>query len=159
MKENAEKPETPDNSEKPKVPFESLLYAEVSAGITVVGILIAVAGLLWGFFHGDGMVNEPHLLKDLFAGVGENAIWAKDSTLCGIPPHYWFFRCWRDSSGLSMIGLVVACYGGVVGIWGMFFSLFRNKAVLLYKNGLYTVLTAVIGTIMTLAALGIVSLR
>jgi len=146
-------------SRKPSVPFEGILYAEVSAWITLAGMVIAVVGLIIGFLYGGGVINEPGMMRDLFLGRGEESIWRRDSVFASMPEQYWFFRHRMDGDELSMIGLVIACYGGVIGVWGMLLSMFRKKEILLYKKGLYTILAAILAAVMTLAAGGLVSPR
>ncbi len=144
---------------QPDVPFEGIVYGEISAWITIAGMAIAVAGLVVGFVAGGGVITEPAFLKDFFAGMGERAIWARDSVFSRMPQHYWFLRQRIDGDEISMIGLVIACYGGVIGVWGMFVSMFRKKEVLLYKRGLFTILALIIAIILTLAATGVIALR
>jgi hypothetical protein len=76
-----------------------------------------------------------------------------------MPEHYWFFMQGMDGDELSMIGIIVAVYGGIVGVWGMFASMFRKMEVLFYKKGLYALFALILGAIMTLAATGVISLR
>ena len=149
----------PEKSERPKPPIEGVLYAEISAWITIIGMLVALVGLVVSFIWGGGIMNEEGVLKDLFGGGGENVIWSKDSVFSHLPDQYWFFKHRMDGDELSMIGLVIACYGGVVGVWGMFLSMFRKKEVMLLKRGLYTLLAFGLAILMTLAATGVVALR
>lgn len=148
-----------ESEKQHKAPFEGILYAEVSAWITIAGVIIAVAGLIIGFLYGGGIINEVGFMKDLFGGLSERSLWNRDSAFSNMPERYWFLKEHMCGDELSMIGLVIACYGGVVGIWGMFASMFRKKEVLFYKKGLYTILAAIIATIMTLAATGVIGLR
>jgi len=143
-----------NDQKRPPAPIEGIIYGEVSAWITIVGMVIAFVGLIIGFIHGGGIIDEIGLMKDLFSGTGESAIWARDSVFSSMPQHYWFLKQRISGDEVSMIGLVVACYGGVIGVWGMFLSMFRNKKVLLYKKGLFTLLALIIATIITLAASG-----
>jgi uncharacterized membrane protein len=145
--------------DRPKPAVEGIIYAELSAWITIAGMIIALVGLIIGFVFGGKVINEIDLMRDLFGGKGESAIWVRDSVFSSMPQHFWYLKQRLDGDELSMIGLVIACYGGVVGVWGMFASMFRKKEVLFYKKGLYTILAAIIGTIITLAASGVISVR
>jgi hypothetical protein len=145
--------------ERPKPPIEGVLYAEISAWITVAGMLVAMVGLIAAFLFGGGILDEIGVMKDLFGGRGESVIWAKDSVFASMPEQYWFFKHRLDADEFSMIGLIFACYGGVVGVWAMFFSTFRAKKVLFYKRGLYTFLALLLAVIMTLAATGMITLK
>lgn len=147
------------DDDKLQVPFEGVLYGETSAWITFAGMIIAIVGLIIAFVNGGGVINEIGLLKDLFGGATEASIWTRDSVFSDMPEHYWFLKQRLDGDEISMIGLVVACYGGVVGLWVMFASMFRKKEVLLYKKGFYTILTSIVGIIITLAAVGIIAIR
>lgn len=138
--------------ERPEVPVEGILYAEIAAWITIIGMIAAAVGLIVGFFYGGGIINDPGLLKDLFVGRGEGYLWTRDSAFADMPQQYWFFRHRMDGDEMSMLGMVIACYGGIAGTWAMFLSMFRRKEVLLYKKGLYTILTLIMGVILTLAA-------
>jgi hypothetical protein len=148
----------PPGMQRPRVPVEGIVYGEIAAWITVVGMAVAVVGLVAGFIHGGGILDETGVLSDLFGGRGEGAIWLRDSVFSHMPEHYWFLKERLSGDELAMIGLVLACYGGVVGTWGMFLSMFRKKEVLLHTGGLYAVLAGIVALILTLAASGIISL-
>lgn len=150
---------TKGSERRPEVPFEGILYAEVSGWITVLGMIIAVVGLTVVLLHGGGTINEMQFMKDLIVGLNERSVWTRDSVFSGMPERYWFFKERMDGDELSMIGLIVAAYGGVVGIWGMLVSMFRKKEILLYKRGLYTILVGLIAVVMSLAAAGLIALR
>jgi len=143
-------------SKERKAPVEGLVYGEISAWITIAGMVIAFVGLIVGLVHGGGIIQETGLMKDLFSGTRESAIWARDSIFAGMPDHYWFLKQRIGGDEIAMIGLVVACYGGVLGIWGMVLSMFRSREVLLYKKGFYTLLAVVVASIITLAATGLI---
>jgi hypothetical protein len=148
----------PSGMQRPPVPLEGIVYGEIAAWITVIGMAVAALGLVAGFIHGGGILNETGVLSDLFGGRGEGAIWLRDSVFSSMPEHYWFLKERLNGDELAMIGLVLACYGGVVGTWGMFLSMFRKKEVLFHTGGLYAVLAGIVGLILTLAASGIISL-
>ena len=155
--QSAQKPQPVDSS-RPPVPLEGVVYGEVAAWITVVGMAIAVVGLLISFVWGGGVLEERGLLADLFRGRGEGSIWANDSIFAHMPEHYWFFKQRLSGDEISMVGLVLACYGGVAGTWGMFLSMFRRTKAQVSGRGLYRLLAVVIGIVLTLAAVGIISL-
>ena len=142
-----------------EVPFEGIVYGEISGWITIVGMIIAILGLIASLLYGGRIINETGLMKDLFVGKGEGFLWARDSAFNGMPAHYWFFRQRMDGDELSMIGIIVAIYGGIAGVWGMFASMFRKMEVLFYKKGLYVFCALILGAIMTLAATGVIALR
>jgi hypothetical protein len=148
----------PVDPRKPPVPLEGVVYGEVAAWLTVVGMAVAVVGLLIGFVWGGGVLEERGLLGDLFRGRGEGSIWANDSVFAHMPEHYWFLKERFSCDELSMLGLVIACYGGVAGTWGMFLSMFRKTKAQVSGRGLYRLLAGVIGIVLTLAAIGILSL-
>lgn len=146
-------------TKKTEAPFEGIVYAEISGWITIAGMIIAILGLIISFFYGGRIINETGLMRDLFVGKAEGFLWAKDSAFNGMPEEYWFFRQRLDGDELSMIGIIVAVYGGIVGVWGMFASMFRKMEVLCYKKGLYVLFALVLAAIMTLAATGVIALR
>jgi hypothetical protein len=134
------------------------VYGEVAAWMTVVGMAVAVIGLLIGFVWGGGVLEEGGVLGDLFRGRGEGSIWANDSVFAHMPEHYWFLKQRLSGDEISILGLVIACYGGVVGTWGMFLSMFRRTKAQVSGGRLYRLLAGVIGVVLTLAAIGIISL-
>jgi len=144
---------------RPSAPLEGIVYGEISAWITIIGMIIALVGLIIGFIYGGGIFKVASMMRDLFGGSQEAEIWAKDSVFSSMPEHYWFLKQRINGDELSMVGLVIACYGGVVGIWAMFISMFRKKEVLLNKKGLFTLLSFIISSIITLAATGVISIR
>ena len=151
-------PPLPADPSRPPVPPEGVVYGEVAAWITVVGMAIAVVGLLVGFIWGGGVLEERSLLGDLFRGRGEGSIWTNDSVFAHMPEHYWFLKQRLSGDEISMLGLVIACYGGVVGTWGLFLSMLRRTKTQVSGRGLYRFLAVVIGIVLTLAAVGVISL-
>jgi hypothetical protein len=144
--------------EKPKPPVEGIIYGEVAAWVTVVGVIIALVGLIIGITSGNDIVDYSKLVNDLLSGKSEYRIWEDDSKLVN-PNGYWFFSQLSSGTGIAMTGIAIAIFGGLVGIWGMVISTFRSREILLYKNGLYTLLGFAIALIISLAATGILSLR
>ena len=76
-----------------------------------------------------------------------------------MPEEYWFFRERIDGDELSMFGLVVACYGGVAGVWAMVVSMLRKPEFPARQRGLYPVLASLLAVMLTLAGAGIIALH
>ncbi len=146
--------------EKPKPPIEGIIYGETAAIITIIGICIAIAGIVVGVTSGNDIVDFQKLVNDLLSGKSEYYIWNHDSKLGDLQhTKYWFFNMLNYGTGIAMTGIAIAIFGGIVGALGIFISMFRSKEVLLYKKGLYTILSLVIVLILILAAAGVISLR
>ncbi len=143
---------------RPKPPLEGVVYGEVAAWTTIIGMIIAVIGIVIGMTSGNDLVNYPSMINDLLSGKSEAYIWSHDSVL-NHPSGYWFFAKMNYGTGIAMAGIAIAIFGGLIGIWGMIASMFRNREALLYKKGLYTLLALIIAVIISLAATGIISLR
>ena len=148
-----------NSQQRPTVPLEGIIYGQISAWITISGLVVSIIGLLISFVYGGDILNENNLLRDLFSGKSESIIWARDSIFSKMPQHYWFFKQRLNGDEISMIGLLIACYGGVVGVWSLLASMFRSKKVLLYKKGFYTILAVIVTSIITLSAFGILAIR
>lgn len=144
---------------KPSVLLEGIVYAEVSAWITIAGMLIAIVGLLIVFIHGGRLIDEAGLLRDMFGGLSEALIWTRDSTFHGMPEEYWFFRQRLDGDELSMFGLVVACYGGVAGVWALVLSMLRKREPPVQRGRLYLFLAGLLAVMLTLAGIGVITLH
>ncbi|WP_202320283.1 DUF1634 domain-containing protein [Archaeoglobus neptunius] len=146
-------------NEIPNPPVEGRVYGEIAALITIVGIVIALIGVAINLTKGGELLDTSKLIQGLLEGRSPHEIWKTDSVFKAEPHGYWFFGYLSTGEGLSMAGLAIACWGGVIGAWSIFLAMFRSKEVLLYKKGLYPVLAFVISVILTLAALGILSIR
>lgn len=146
--------------EMPKPPIEGIIYGETAAIITIIGIGIAIAGIFIGVSSGNDIIDFDKLVNDLLSGKSEYYIWNHDSKIGDLQHQkYWFFNMLNCGTGIAMTGIAIAIFGGIIGVLGMFASMFRSKEILLYKGGLYTVLAFVIVLIMVLAATGVISLR
>jgi len=147
-----------DLKERPKPPLEGIVYGVVAAWTTIIGMIIAIIGIIIGIISENDLVDYSSLLSDLLSGKSEAYLWTNDSVL-GNPSGYWFFDKISYGTGLAMTGIAIAIFGGLVGIWGSFFSMFRSRETLLYKKGLYTLLALIVAVIISLAATGIISLK
>lgn len=135
------------------------IYGEVAAWITLLGMAVAAIGLVVSLIHGGGILQSDRLLRELLAGYDVPEIWRSTSTFAKVPPNYWFFEVPICGDEITMAGIVVACYGSVVGLVTMMGSIFQNQELLFHKKGLFTILAFVITTIMLLAATGVIALR
>ncbi len=141
-------------------PFiDGKLYGDTAAWITVIGMSIALLGIVFSAFLGGGVFYSKRLMANLLSGKEVHIIWESSSVFGKSPPKYWFFKEHLCPDVISMIGIAIACYGSIFGLLAMLISMFKRKEVLFYKKGLYTVLTMLITGIVVLAALGVIALK
>lgn len=141
-----------DDEVNAETPLEGKVYGEVSGWMTVLGILIALIGILMSLISGNSIFNYDLTVRDLFRGCEENTIWVKDTIFHGEPYGYWFISKINNGDALAMLGIAIVIYGGITGMLSLLASMFRSREVLFYKRGLYTLLAFLISIVMLYCA-------
>ncbi|AIG97895.1 hypothetical protein [Archaeoglobus fulgidus] len=135
-----------------EMPLEGIVYGEVSGWLTIIGILVAIAGIIIGVVTGNSVFDYQSTIKDLLSGHDEEKIWTDDSIFHSEPHGYWFLNVIHTGDGIAMFGIALAVYGGIVGLLLLIVFTFRSREVLLYKKGLYTFLAIAIFCLMVYCA-------
>jgi hypothetical protein len=138
--------------EAPKPPVAGIIYGDVAYWLAISGMVIAIIGSVMYLVSG-GYFNESSLLADLWRGDAVQTIWKECVGVNSVPHGAWYLGRLAQGDCLAMLGIAVACAAGVIGMWGAVFGLLRSK------GGIYIVFALVVAVILTLSALGIVSIQ
>ena len=140
-----------DDEMRVKSPLEGRIYGEVSGWLTIIGILVAIAGVIIGI-SGNSIFDYQSTVKDLLSGLNEEKVWEKDTYMHTELHGYWFLTILHTGDGIAMFGIATVVYGGIAGMICLFASMFRSREILFYKKGLYTILAIVMLSVMLLLA-------
>lgn len=137
--------------EHPKSPITGVIYGQICYWIVLVGILVAIVGMIM-YFTSDGYFNQEILLDGLWDGKVVDDIWAGAAGV-DIPHGHWYMSLSLLSHGdvVAMLGIAICCFAAVIGMWGALVGAVRSG------ERLYAVLALIIAVILTLSAVGIVS--
>ena len=136
----------------PKPPIAGIIYGEIAYWLIVVGLVVAVAGSAV-YFATPGYVDKEILLERLWDGAEAETIWEEATTDGKVPHGHWYLGKLGYGDAIAMLGIAIAGVAAVVGMWGVFVSMARNKVKI------YAGFTLVVAVILTLSALGLISLE
>ena len=141
-------------NERPKPPIAGVIYGTICYWIVVVGILVAIVGMSM-YFVSDGCLDTEILLDSLWEGKVVEDVWEEASCIGELPEGHWYLDLDLLSHGdvIAMVGVAIICGAAVVGMWGAFVGTVRSR------ERLYAVLALIIAVILTLSAIGVVSLE
>lgn len=135
----------------PKPPIAGTLYGDITYWLLLVGVVIAIVGLAI-YMTTDGFVNKEALLDQLWQGADVDTIWEASSSVNEAPEGHWYLR-FLSGDAVAMVGIAIAALAAVFGMWGALFGLVRSK------GGIYITFALIIAVILTLSALGVISLH
>ena len=141
-------------NEHPKPPVAGVIYGNICYWIVLVGILVAIVGMIM-YFTSDGYFNQEILLDGLWGGEVVEDIWANAAGVEDVPHGHWYLSTSLLSNGdvVAMLGIAICCVAAVVGMWGALVGTVRSR------ERLYAILALIIAVILTLSAVGIISLE
>jgi hypothetical protein len=141
-------------NERPKPPIAGVIYGTICYWIVVVGLLVAIVGMSMYFVSG-GCLDTGILLDSLWEGKVVEDVWAEASCIGELPEGHWYLNLDLLSHGdvIAMVGIAIICGAAVVGMWGAFVGTVRSR------ERLYAVLALIIAVILTLSAIGVVTLE
>jgi hypothetical protein len=140
-----------DKNKIPAPPHEGIVYGEITHWLLLVGVLIAIIGLVI-YIASPGYIDKTYLLNHLWAGDDSHTI-LSGATGSAEPPHWYScFGLLPRGDMLATLGIAVTCLAAVIGMWGTAFQMIRNK------GRLYLIFALIIAAVLTLSALGIVKL-
>ncbi|MDL1956580.1 MAG: DUF1634 domain-containing protein [Candidatus Desulfofervidus auxilii] len=138
--------------EKPKAPLAGIVYGEIVYWITFIGMIVAVIGAAIYLFGGPQYAKSSCVLSLLWEGEDVHEIWEK---CAGHAIHgHWYLKKLGSGDGLGMLGIAFSCIAAVVGVWVSAFTMLKEKEKILYPF-----LAFIVAVILTLSALGIISLK
>lgn len=134
----------------PRPPVVGIVYGNIAYWLALVGVLITIIGSVIYLLSG-GYFDKASLLENLWKGGDVSAIW-KESTGVSVVPHgYWYLGGLVHGDCIAMLGIAVACAAGVIGMWGVLFSLLHGK------RNIYIIFALMVAVILTLSASGIIT--
>jgi hypothetical protein len=135
----------------PKPPPEGIVYGEVAYWFLVAGVLIAIIGLII-YLASPGYIDKVGLLNYLWQGCDCGTIWSRLSASARPLPWYSNLGLLVKGDRLAMLGIAIACFAAVFGMWGAALQMVRSK------KKLYLIFAIIIAVVLTLSALGLISL-
>ena len=140
-----------ERDKAPKPPSGGIIYGEIAYWLVLIGVIIAIVGSVI-YMTSDGFVNKEAMLESLWDGADVDTVWEKSSSLDEAPQGHWYLRRLSGDT-VAMFGIALACLAAVVGMWGALFGMVRSK------GGIYIIFTLIIALVLTLSALGVISLK
>jgi len=136
----------------PKPPIAGIIYGEFAFWLVIIGLIVAVVGSII-YFATEGYVNKEALLESLWEGADSKTIWEEHSTDRQEPHGHWYLSKLTNGDAIAMAGIAIACFAAVIGMWGVLVGMLRSR------DKIYIVFALIIAVILTLSALGILSLE
>ena len=140
-----------EREKAPKPPIGGIIYGELAYWLVLLGVVVAVVGLII-YMVTDGFVNKEAMLGSLWDGADVDTVWEQSSSVNEAPQGHWYLR-FLSGDAVAMAGIAIASLAAVIGMWGALFGMVRSKA------GIFIVFTLIVAVILTLSALGIISLE
>ena len=138
-------------NEAPKPPSAGVVYGEIAYWLAITGVIIALIGSVM-YFIAEGYF-EACMLDHLWQGDDAHIIWEECAGVAEVPHGYWYLDVLLHGDAVAMLGIAVACTAAAFGVWG------ATLAMLYKRERLYTIFALVVAAILTLSALGILSLH
>ena len=136
----------------PKPPTAGIIYGEITYWLLIVGTIVAIVGIAIYMMSG-GYVNQTCLLNHLWGGADVSTIWKECAGAVKLPEGHWYLGMLSQGDGIAMLGIAISCLAAVFGIWGAFIGLLRSR------ERVYIILALMIAVILTLSALGVITLK
>lgn len=137
--------------ERPKPPIAGIIYGEIAYWVVIAGMVIAIAGTAI-YMTGTGFVDKDCILEELWAGAPADEVWEKCAGV-ETPHGHWYLTKLGMGDGIAMAGIALGCLAAVIGMWGAFFGMLRDK------GGIYIAFALVVAIILTLSAAGLIALK
>ena len=141
-----------EKNETPRPPREGIVYGEIAYWLLIIGVIIAIVGSVI-YMATQGYVDKTCLLDRLWQGDDIHTIWGECAGVSGTPQGHWYLGMLSQPDGIAMLGIAISCLAAVFGMWGVAFQMVRSR------GRLYLVFALLIAVVLTLSALGILSLE
>ena len=149
--------------EHPKPPVAGVIYGRICYGLVMLGILVAIIGMIM-YFTSDGYFKKECLLDSLWDGEKVEGIWGSctmdvaSNGHTGTEAHiesqgHWYLKMLSHGDGIAMLGIALCCFAAVIGMWGATFGTVRSG------ERLYALFALIVAVILTLSAIGIIQLE
>ncbi len=136
----------------PKPPIAGVIYGTICFWIVMLGIAVAIAGMIM-YFVSDTQVSQECLLDTLWEGATVEEIWHECAGVDEVPTGHWWLKCLSEGYCIAMLGIAICAWAAVIGMWGAVWGTVRSG------ERLYVVFALIIAVILTLAAIGVISLE
>jgi hypothetical protein len=135
----------------PQPPREGIVYGEIAYWVLLVGVFIAVIGLLI-YMMTPGYVDKKILLDNLWQGAKCNTIWEVAGGVSQPPAWYDSLGMLAKGDMLAVLGIAIACLAAMLGMWGATVQLVRSRVKL------YIIFAFIIAVVLTLSASGLITI-
>jgi len=136
----------------PKPPVAGIIYGRACYLIVMVGIIIAMIGMIM-YFNSGGYLNEQCLLDNLWEGKDVETIWEECAGVTSVPQGHWYLSLLSHGDVIAMMGIAITALAAVVGMWGAFIGTVRSG------ERMFAVFAFIVAVILTLSAIGILKLE
>lgn len=138
----------------PEPPREGIIYGEIAYWTLLVGMTISIIGLvIYIVSPSPGYIDKAYLLDYLWQGYDCQTIYQELGGVSHIPPWYACIGMLSKGDMVSMLGISICCLAAPIGIWGMVVQLARSK------ERLYLIFAVIIAVVLTLTAIGLISMK
>ncbi|ADB58849.1 hypothetical protein [Archaeoglobus profundus] len=139
--------------EPPKPPTAGIVYGEIVYWITIVGMIVGIAGL--AIYLSSGGVMNSDMISDLLKGETPKKLWEEHSILGEMPESHWYLSYLSYGDAIAMLGIVICSLSAVIATWATALTIFIKRELDL----LFGIFAVIVAIIMTLAALGIIAIH
>ena len=141
-----------DTQEAPKPPLAGVIYGRICYWIVMLGILVAVVGMII-YFASDGYMDKAQFLDLLWDGEEAAVIWETASIDGEVPEGHWFLSALSHGDVIAMLGIAICCLAAVVGMWGALVGTVRSG------ERMYALFALIVACILTASAMGLLKIH
>ncbi len=141
-----------DTQEAPKPPLAGVIYGRICYWIVMLGILVAVVGMII-YFASDGHMDKAQFLDLLWDGEEAEVIWETASIDGEVPEGHWFLSALSHGDVIAMLGIAICCLAAVIGMWGALVGTVRSG------ERMYALFALIVSCILTASAMGVLKIH
>jgi len=142
-----------------KITISGIVYGKITSWFVVAGMVVGITGVMWYLLGDVHVMDFRPFMSQLWSGATAEEIW-KEAAGERIRYGHWYLHCLSFSDAFALLGIGICCLGAVVGAWGTFVSMLcssRGKDRGVYS--IYLTLAFVIAVLLSLSALGLISMH
>jgi len=136
---------------RPKPPVTGIAYGELAYWLTIVGMVVSIAGTVI-YLTDSGLLNARCTLDLLWNGKSIHEIIEHCGTVGELSGH-WYLSHLPKGDAIAMLGISICSMAAVVGIWVACVFTARERD---YK---YVFFAFVVALILTLCVTGVIALK
>ena len=115
-------------------------------------MIVSIVGSVM-YMASEGYVDKASLLDHLCRGDDIHTIWGECAGVSETPQGHWYLGMLHQPDAIAMLGIAIGCLAAVFGMWGAVFQMARSR------GRLYLIFALIVAVVLTLSALGIISLK